>query len=487
MRDRSLADNIDVSGASSSASIQETCERPSSREEFGVAYLFNTAESQQAMLKTVGVGSVAELFDQIPRELRLARPLKLPPALSELELESHLRERAAANVGASSRVSFLGGGVYDHFIPAAVDAIAGRSEFYTAYTPYQAEASQGSLQAFFEYQTLICQLTGLEVSNASLYEGASAMVEATLMAMRITQRREKVVVLGSVHPEYRETLATYVRHLGCEIVTVPTPGGAADPQQVEEAIDERTAAVIVQHPNFFGCLERQQEIFAATKPRGALAIAVFDPISLGLLRNPADNGADIAVAEGQSLGIPLQYGGPYLGILACRQEFVRQMPGRLVGETVDRRGNRCFVLTLGTREQHIRREKATSNVCTNQGLLALRATVYLSLLGPAGLREVAELNCQKAHYAAAQLTSVAGCALAFDQPFFKEFALLCPQDAKSTARRARAAGFDVGPAIERFPKLAAELGELSNRLLLVAVTESRTKNQIDQLAAALRG
>lgn len=451
-----------------------------------MAYLFNTAESQQEMLKAVGVGSVAELFDQIPRELRLDRPLNLPPALSELELEGHLRKQAARNVGASRRVCFLGGGVYDHFVPAAVDAIAGRSEYYTAYTPYQAEASQGSLQAFFEYQTLVCQLTGMDVSNASLYEGASAMVEATLMAMRITHRREKVVVLGSLHPEFRETLTTYVRHLGCEIVTIPTPRGVADPNQVEHAIDERTAAVIVQHPNFFGCLESQQEIFSAAKQRGALAISVFDPISLGVLRNPADNGADIAVAEGQSLGIPLQYGGPYLGILACRQDFVRQMPGRLVGQTVDRNGKRCFVLTLGTREQHIRREKATSNVCTNQGLLALRATVYLSLLGPEGLREVAELSCQKAHYAAEQLASVAGCSLAFEQPFFKEFVVHCPRDATSIARRARAAGFDVGPAIGRFPKLTSELGALADRMLLVAVTESRTKDDIDRLVTALR-
>lgn len=449
-------------------------------------YLFNTAESQQAMLKTVGVNSVDELFDQIPRELRLDRPLQLPPPLSEIELESHLRDLASQNVGASGRVSFLGGGIYDHFVPAAVDAIAGRSEFYTAYTPYQAEASQGSLQAFFEYQTLICELTGMDVSNASLYEGASAMVEAVLMAMRVTQRRGKIVVLGSVHPEYRDTLTTYVRHLGCEIVIVPTPQGTADPNDVARLIDDRTAAVVVQHPNFFGCLESPREIFAAAKQRGALAISVFDPISLGVLRRPAEDGADIAVAEGQSLGIPLQYGGPYLGILACRQEFVRQMPGRLVGETVDRHGKRCFVLTLGTREQHIRREKATSNVCTNQGLLALRATVHLSLLGPRGLREVAELSCQKAHYAAEQLTSTAGLDLEFDRPFFKEFVVSCRDSAAEVARIARAAGFDVGPALSRFPTLAAEYGASANDWLLVAVTESRTKNQIDNLANALR-
>ncbi len=450
-----------------------------------MAYLCNTPEQQREMLATAGVQSVAELFDQIPRELLLDRPLQLPPSMTELELESHLRDLAARNVGASGRVSFLGGGIYDHFIPAAVDAIAGRSEFYTAYTPYQAEASQGSLQAFFEFQTLICQLTGMDVSNASMYEGASAVVEAVLMAMRITKRRDKVVVLGSVHPEYRETLMTYVRHLGCEVVVVPTPSGAADPHDVERLIDDRTAAVVVQHPNFFGCLESPKEIFAAAKQHGALAISVFDPISLGVLRRPADDGADIAVGEGQSLGIPLQYGGPYLGILACRQEFVRQMPGRLVGETIDRNGKRCYVLTLGTREQHIRRDKATSNICTNQGLLALRATVYLSLLGPRGLREVAELSCQKAHYAAEQLTAAAGLELAFDRPFFKEFVLRCRDNAAEVASQARAAGYDIGPALSRFPSLAVEYGASANEWLLIAVTESRTRSQIDRLAKAV--
>lgn len=452
--------------------------------EFVVAYLFNTPESQSDMLRTVGVGSVEELFDQVPRELRLDCPLQLPPPLSELELESHLRDIARHNVGASAQVSFLGGGIYDHFIPAAVDAIAGRSEFYTSYTPYQAEASQGSLQTFFEYQTLICQLTGMDVSNASLYEGATAMVEAVLMAMRVTQRRRKVIVLGSVHPEYRETLTTYLRHFDTEIVTVPTPYGTADPGDVARLIDDHTAAVIVQHPNFFGCLESPREIFAAAKQHGALSISVFDPISLGILERPADHGADIAVAEGQSLGNPLQYGGPYLGIFACRQEYLRQMPGRLIGETVDREGRRCFVLTLGTREQHIRRDKATSNICTNQGLLAVRATVYLSLLGPRGLREVAELCCQKAHYAAEQLTAKTGLKLAFDRPFFKEFVLHCPDDAAEFAHRVRSAGA-IGPMLSRFSTLAGELGASAKNLLLIAVTESRTKSQIDGLVKSI--
>jgi glycine dehydrogenase subunit 1 len=452
-----------------------------------VAYLFNTPDQQASMLKAVGASSVEELFDQIPNELRLDRPLCLPVPMTELELEAHLRDIASHNVGASGRISFLGGGIYDHFIPAVVDAIAGRSEFYTAYTPYQAEASQGSLQAFFEYQTLICQLTGMDVSNASLYEGASSVVEAVLMAMRVTKRRDKVVVLGSVHPEYRDTLSTYVRHLGCEIVTVPTPNGVADPDDVAKLIDDRTAAVIVQHPNFFGCLESPLDIFAAAKARGALSISVFDPISLGVLRSPAEEGADIAVAEGQSLGIPLQYGGPYLGIMACRKEFVRQMPGRLVGETVDRHGKRCFVLTLqSAREQHIRRERATSNICTNQGLLALRATVYLALLGPQGLREVGELSCQKAHYAAEQLTTNTGFELAFAAPFFKEFVVRGPGDVAEIAARARSAGFDIGPALSRFPTLVSERGSSTDHMLLIAVTESRAKTQIDNLINVFR-
>ncbi len=450
-----------------------------------MAYLFNTAEQQREMLKVVGASSVDELFDQVPSELRLNRLLQLPPPMSELELESHLRELAGRNLGAGARTCFLGGGIYDHFIPAAVDAIAGRGEFYTAYTPYQAEASQGSLQAFFEYQTLICQLTGMDVSNASLYEGGTAVVEAVLMAQRITHRRQKVVVLGSVHPEYRDTLTTYVRHLDCDVVVVPTPRGFADPNDVARMIDERTACVVVQQPNFFGGLEEAKALFDAAHHRGALAISVFDPISLGILQRPAEVGADIAVAEGQSLGIPLQYGGPYLGIMTCRQEFVRQMPGRLVGETVDREGRRCFVLTLATREQHIRRDRATSNICTNQGLLALRATVYLSLLGPQGLREVAALSCQKAHYAALQLTSIPGIELAFDRPFFKEFVIRCRDGADEVARRARSIGFDIGPTLSRFPTLAAEYGTSAIDWLLIAVTETRTKSQIDALITAV--
>ncbi|HLJ09674.1 MAG TPA: aminomethyl-transferring glycine dehydrogenase subunit GcvPA [Planctomycetaceae bacterium] len=452
-----------------------------------MSYLYNTPEQQREMLAKIGVDSIAELFEQIPADLRLNRRLALPPALTEIELEAHLTELAAKNGEGRSRVSFLGGGAYDHFIPAAVDAIASRSEFYTAYTPYQAEASQGSLQTFFEYQTLICQLAGMDVSNASLYEGGTAVSEAVFMAMRITNRHGKVVMLESVHPEYRQVCQTYLKQLNCELVVVPCPGGAADPDEVRRALDDRTACLVVQHPNFFGCLEEARELAELAHRVEALAVVSFDPVSLGLLARPGEYGADIAVAEGQALGIPLQYGGPYLGIMACKNDFARKMPGRLIGETVDRQGRRCFVLTLQAREQHIRREKATSNICTNQGLLALRATVHLSLLGKSGLAEVAELCTRKAHYAADCLTRLAqfaGLELAFPaRPFFKEFTLRCRAGVDETVSRARAAGFDIGPKLSAYGKIG---GQRLDDCLLVAVTEKRTVAEILGLAGALR-
>jgi glycine dehydrogenase subunit 1 len=440
--------------------------------EFLLSYLFNTPDEQREMLETIGVDSIESLFDQIPDSLQLKRPLDIPPALSELELEQLVRELASRNVGPSDRSCFLGGGVYDHFIPSAVDAIVGRSEYYTAYTPYQAEASQGSLQTFFEYQSLICQLTGMDVSNASLYEGGTAVSEAVFMAMRCTKRHRRIVLLGSVHPEYRQVVQTYLGRMDCELVIVPTPGGTAAPSAVEAAIDDQTACVVIQHPNFYGCLEEVEQISALAHKYGAFSIVSFDPIGLGILKRPGDQGADIAVAEGQSLGTPMQYGGPFLGILACRQEFVRQMPGRLIGQTTDRNGKRCFVLNLQAREQHIR---------TNQGLIAIRATVFLSLLGPAGMRQVAELSCSKAHYAAQRLTAQDGIELAFDQPFFKEFTLQCRDGADAVIQRAHAAGFDIGPALRRVSH------DESEDRLLVAVTECRSREEIDALADAIGG
>ena len=368
-------------------------------------YFPNTDADRRAMLEAIGATSIDELFAMIPAELRMARELCVPPGLGELELTAHLARLAAANTPAGETACFLGGGSYDHFIPAVVDMVAARSEFYTAYTPYQPEASQGSLQAFFEYQTLVAQLTGMDVSNASLYDGGSAAAEAVLMAMHATGR-SRIVTAASVHPEYRQVLSTYLANLGVDLVTLDTPEGAVCVPELATAVDDRTACVLVQQPNFFGCLEEVEPMAEIVHQAGGLLVASVDPISLGILKRPGDYGADIVVAEGQSLGNPMAFGGPYLGLLACREQFVRRMPGRLVGQTVDRHGRRCWVLTLQTREQHIRREKATSNICTNQGLLALRATVYLALMGPAGMRGVAELCLQKARYAAERLAAV---------------------------------------------------------------------------------
>jgi glycine dehydrogenase subunit 1 len=440
-----------------------------------LSYVLNTPDDRRAMLEQVGVGSVEDLFGRIPPALRLNRPLAVPPALTELELTQHLQGLAARNRPAGEAVCFLGGGSYDHFIPAVVDTVAGRGEFYTAYTPYQAEASQGSLQAFFEFQTLICQLTGLDVANASLYEGGSAVAEAVLMALNVASGRHKVLVAESVHPEYRQTLATYVANLDARVTTLPTPHGFLDPDDCKRAVDDQTACVVVQHPNFFGNLEEVEAVAAVARARGALFVVSFDPISLGLLKRPGQYGADIAVAEGQSLGTPMAYGGPYLGILACREEYVRKMPGRLVGQTVDRRGKRCWVLTLQTREQHIRREKATSNICTNQGLLALRATAYLAALGPQGLRETAELCVRKAHYAAERLAGVPGVRPRFDRPFFKEFTLQADGDVPGLLAGLLADGYHAGLHLGRwYPRF----GDCFS----VAVTEKRTKGEIDGLA-----
>jgi glycine dehydrogenase subunit 1 len=446
-----------------------------------MAYLFNTPEDQQAMLDAIGVGSLEQLFAQVPPEIRLQRDLDLPPGMSELELTRHMTTLGSRNAHAGSHVCFLGGGSYDHFIPAVVDAITSRGEFYTSYTPYQPEVAQGNLQATFEYQTMICQLTGMDVSNASLYDGGSAAMEAVLMAMSITRRHRRVVVAGSVHPEYREILATYLAALGTELVTVPVEDGGIQPATLAAAVDGETACVLIQHPNFFGCLEDVSTAAQIAHDAGAMLIQVFDPISLGLLKRPADLDVDIAVAEGQSLGTPMSFGGPYLGIMACREKFVRRLPGRIAGQTTDRRGRRCWVLTLQTREQHIRRDKATSNICTNQGLIALRAAVYLSSLGPSGLRETSELCLRKACYAKERVCDTPRFRPAFSRPTFKEFVV---RDAENNLPGAISAALDSGylagvPLGRWYPDLAD--------CLLIAVTEKRTREEIDALAECLAG
>ncbi|RMF38723.1 MAG: aminomethyl-transferring glycine dehydrogenase subunit GcvPA, partial [Planctomycetota bacterium] len=369
-----------------------------------MAYLFNTDEDIRDMLAAIGESSIEALFQSIPESIRCSQPLNIPPGMSEIELQRRMQEIARSNTGLQDSVCFLGGGAYDHFIPATVDHLALRGEFYTSYTPYQPEVSQGNLQAMFEYETMICQLTGMDVSNASLYDGATAMVEAVLLclAAQSSAGRSVVVVPENIHPEYRQVLETYFQFMDYSVRSVPCPDGRVDRAAWEAALDDSVGCAVLAQPNFFGVVEDMHELTESVRRAGAHVVAVVDLISLGILQRPADWGADVVVAEGQPLGNPLQFGGPYLGILACRNTFLRRVPGRIAGQTVDSQGQRCWVLTLQTREQHIRREKATSNICTNQGLLALRATIYLSLLGPQGLRETA-LHCAwKTQYLAEQ-------------------------------------------------------------------------------------
>lgn len=441
-----------------------------------MTYFLHSDQDEREMLQAIGALNIEELLQQVPEELQLKRPLDLPRALTEMELNTHMRTAASRNTSTSQATCFLGGGAYDHFIPSVVDHIASRGEYYTSYTPYQAEASQGNLQVFFEYQTMITRLTGMDVSNISLYEGGTAAMEAVFMSISQTRRRGKVVVLESVHPEYRQILQTYLLNLGVELVTVPTPNGICSPEELATHVDEQTACVLVQHPNFFGNLESVEAFADIIHSQGAQFIVSVDPISLGLLKRPGDYGADVVVAEGQCLGNPLYYGGPYLGIMACRESMLRRLPGRLVGETVDRCGNRCWVLTMQTREQHIRRDKATSNICTNQGLFALRATIYLSLLGPQGLKEVASLCLQKSHYAADRLTQTGRLASAFEQPFFKEFVVRVPNGRTETLlQELQDAGIQGGIALGKwYPQFSD--------CLLVSVTEKRSRSEIDHYA-----
>ncbi len=446
-----------------------------------MSYLFNTPEDVQQMLEAIGVGSIDDLFACIPAPLCLDRPLDLPPAMGELELSRHMSALAARNRSAEDKICFLGGGSYDHFVPAVVDALASRGEFYTSYTPYQPEVSQGNLLAMFEYQTMVCQLTGMDVSNASLYDGGSAAVEAVLMCLSATRRDGNVVVPASVHPEYRQILETYLINLGTQMVTVPANDGAVDLEALAAAVNDQTACVLIQHPNFFGCLEQVEAIGRIAHDAGALLVQAFDPISLGLLKRPGDLGADIAIAEGQSLGNPMIFGGPYLGIMACREQFVRRLPGRIAGQTTDRRGRRCWVLTLQTREQHIRRDKATSNICTNQGLIAVRAAIYLSVLGPHGLRQTAEQCLQKARYALQQITAGPRLEPAFAHPTFKEFVVRDTENqVQQLLRDSGQHGILAGVPLGRWYPHWQDA-------LLVTVTEKRTRSEIDALAKVLAG
>ena len=431
------------------------------------------------MLGSIGLTSAEQLFDSIPSELRLKAPLNTPAALSEIELLARFEEMASRNAGAN-RISFLGAGAYSHYIPTIVDHILTRSEFFTAYTPYQPEISQGTLQTIFEFQTLVCQLTGMEVANASMYDGSTALAEAVLMAERVT-KRSKVVASTAVHPQYLEVVRTYVQHAGIdlELISFNEQSGQAA-AELTESIDEQTAAVVVQSPNFFGCIEDLASFANAAHAKGALLIvAVTEAISLGLLKSPGACGADIVVAEGQSFGVPLSFGGPYVGLFATKEKYARQIPGRLVGEAYDKQGRRGFVLTLATREQHIRREKATSNICTNEGLIALAATVYLETMGRRGMQEVAEQCLQKAAYAARKIQALSGFSLPFSGPRFNEFVVRGPSNAQELLSRL---GIEKG--IEGGLPLAQFFPERVNDFL-VCVTEINTREQIDSLADGL--
>jgi glycine dehydrogenase subunit 1 len=443
-------------------------------------YIPNSPEERTEMLRQIGLSSATELFHSIPEDLRLRGDLNTPAALSELELLAGF-ERMAAQNPAARRSSFLGAGAYSHYIPTVVDAIISRSEFFTAYTPYQPEISQGTLQVIFEFQTLVCQLTGMEVANASMYDGSTALAEAVLMAERVTHR-SKIIAAGAVHPEYLEVVRTYVQHAGIDLEHAEFDATRGQTSAASlSGLDDQTAAVIVQSPNFFGCIEDLQALADAAHKVGALLIvSITEPISLGLLKPPAACGADIVVAEGQSFGVPLSFGGPYVGLFATREKYARQIPGRLVGEAFDKQGRRGFVLTLATREQHIRREKATSNICTNEGLIALAATVYLETMGRRGLQEVAQQCVQKASYAARKISGLAGFSLPFSGPIFNEFVVRGPSDAG--ALLARVAGerqINGGLALARY------YSDRANDFL-VCVTELNSRAEIDALVEGLR-
>lgn len=444
-------------------------------------YIPNSAEERAEMLKIVGLETANDLFRSIPQDLQLNRQLNITEPLSEPELLAGLERMADENRGAK-RPSFLGAGAYSHYSPTIVDYVIQRSEFFTSYTPYQPEITQGTLQYIFEFQTLCCQLTGMEVANASMYDGSTALAEAFLMAQRVT-RRNKVIVPTTVHPEYREVAKTYVQHGDAEVETIgfDAETGRINLEELTAQLDDKTAAVAVQSPNFFGCVEDLQMLAEAAHAVGALLIvAVTEAISFGLLKSPGECGADIVVAEGQSFGVPLSFGGPYVGLFATRDKYVRQMPGRLAGIAYDKNETRGFVLTLSTREQHIRREKATSNICTNQGLIALAATVYMETMGRKGLQEVAVQNAQKAAYAARRIAEIEGFSLPFSAPRFNEFVVRAP-----------------GNAAELLEKLCAEKGIVGGLALsryypenpndfLVCVTETNSRAQIDALVDALQ-
>jgi len=437
-------------------------------------YVPHTPEDSRQMLKAIGVSSVEDLFAEIPRSLR-PKSFDLPEGLSEMATRSRIEALSLRNN--TSLTSFLGAGFYDHYVPSAVDALTSRGEFATAYTPYQPESSQGTLQAIFEYQTAVTRLYGMDCANASVYDGGTALYEAMMMAVRHT-RRDKVVVSETVNPIYRVLLGTYIKNLNLEMVTVPHLDGATDFANLQMAVDSATACVVVQNPNFFGCVEDATALFAHAKAQGALGVVSAYPVLASVLKTPGAMGADIAVGEGQSLGLPLSFGGPYLGIMTCVKSLVRQMPGRIVGRTTDSKGRDGYVLTLQAREQHIRRQKATSNICSNQALCALRCLIHLCLLGEEGLTRTARVCMENAHYAAKKLTALKGVSLLNKSPFGNEFAITLPHSARDVCQALITHGYVPGFPLGRY------YPDLQN-VLIVSCTEKHSRRDIDILAAWL--
>ncbi len=429
-------------------------------------YITNTDSEVQQMLSTIGVKSIDGLFADIKPEHR-PKSFNLPEGRSEFEVVSALRDLSLKNN--VYLTPFIGGGYYDHYVPTAVGSLISRGEFYTAYTPYQPECAQGTLQALFEYQSQMCALTGMEVSNASLYDGGTALYEAMMMAIRITGR-DKVIMDGGVSPIYRKILKTYTHHLHFQFEETPVVHGQSSRVEIEKLLDKKTAVVILQNPNFFGAIDDFTDIIEKAHAQGALVIVSVYPISLGLLKTPADMGADIVTGEGQSLGLSLNFGGPYLGFICAKKQYVRKMPGRIVGQTVDSQGRRCFVNTLQAREQHIRREKATSNICTNVSLCALQAAIFMSMIGRDGLKEMAQLNLDKAEYAKQCLEKIKGVQVKRSSPTFNEFTICLPKDASEVVGRMIAKGFAAGFPLGRYYSGM-------EKYLLIAVTEKRTKHR----------
>ncbi|MBO8129311.1 MAG: aminomethyl-transferring glycine dehydrogenase subunit GcvPA [Peptococcaceae bacterium] len=436
-------------------------------------YVPHNEKEKKLMLEAIGIDSIDELFTDIPAEIRLTGDLDLPPAMSEIELVRHMGELSRKNTSTGEKLCFLGAGAYDHYVPSVVKHLVQRSEFYTAYTPYQAEVSQGTLQSIFEFQSMICELTGMDVANASMYDGATAVAEAAIMACRVTGRK-RVLVSEAVHPEYRQVLRTYARGLQLMVEEIAAGDGRTSAGELEKTMGQDVGCVIVQNPNFFGIVEDGPSLGEIIHRYKALYIVCADPISLGLLKAPGDYGADIVVGEAQGLGNSLNFGGPYVGFFATRKKYMRKMPGRIVGQTVDREGKRGFVLTIQAREQHIRREKATSNICSNEALCALAATIYLSCLGRQGLRQVAELCLQKARYAYERLTELEGVEPVFTGPFFKEFVIKTKRHPGEVNEYLLQHNIIGGLDLGRFyPRLSGGM--------LFCVTEARSREDIDYL------